>query len=57
MSNKQYTKKQRQIAEEIMTEFEQIYKTIRANDAGELFYKLREFMKNKYLSGDKNGNK
>ena len=50
MTNKKYTKTQRAIAQEILTQLEQQYKVVKANDAGELFYKLREYIKQTYLS-------
>lgn len=54
MSDKKYSKTQRAIAKEILTELEQQYKVVRANDAGELFYKLREYIKQTYLTEDDN---
>ena len=53
MSNKKYTKTQRAIAQEILTELEQQWKEVKANDAGQLFYRLYHFIKSTYLSEDK----
>lgn len=52
MSNKKYSKMQRQIAQEILTELEEQWKKVRANDAGQLFYRLHHFIKQTYLSED-----
>lgn len=52
--NKKITKTAKTIAQDILTQLENIYKTVRANDASEMFYKLRDFIKQTYLSeGDK----
>lgn len=53
MSDKKYTKTQRVIAQEILTELEQQWKKVRANDAGELFFYLRDFIKQTYLTEEK----
>lgn len=52
MSDKKYSKKQRQIAQEILTELEQEWKNVKANDMGQLFYRLHYFIKQTYLSED-----
>ncbi len=53
MSIKKYTKTQRAIAQDILTQLEQQYKVVKANDAGELFYQLRDYIKQTYLLEDK----
>lgn len=50
MSDKKYTKTERAIAQKILAELEQQYKIVRANDAGELFYKLRDYITKIYLN-------
>lgn len=52
--NKQLkTKKEKAIAQEILIQLEQLYRSVRANDAGELFYKLRDYIKQTYLPEEK----
>lgn len=50
MSNKKYSKTQRKVAQEILTELEQEWKDVKAHDAGQLFYRLYHFIQTKYLS-------
>lgn len=50
MGNKKYTKPQRAIAQEILTELEQQYKVVKANSAMNLFYVMRDYIKQTYLS-------
>lgn len=53
MSDKKYSKMQRQIAQEILTELEQQWKVVKHNDAGQLFFNLRDYIKQTYLSEEK----
>ena len=52
MRQKKYSKMQRQIAKEILTELEQQWKEAKATDAGQLFYRLHHFIQSTYLSED-----
>lgn len=53
MSSKKYSKPQRAIAKEILTELERQYKVVKANSAMNLFYVMRDYIQQTYLSEDK----
>lgn len=50
MSKKKYSKAQRKVAQEILDELEQEWKSVKTGDIGQLFYRLYHFIKQTYLS-------
>ena len=52
MTNRKYTKTQQAIAQDILTELEQQWKVVKNNDAGQLFFSLRDYIKQTYLLED-----
>lgn len=53
MSDEKYSRPQRAIAQEILLEFKRQYKVVKANRADELFFAMRDYIKQTYLSEDK----
>lgn len=45
-----YSKPQKAVAQDIMRELQDLYRNLRANSGMDLFYQLRDYIKETYLS-------
>lgn len=52
MSDKKYSKKERAIAQEILDKADDLYKNTKAGDICVMYCKLRDYIKQTYLSED-----
>lgn len=52
MSDKKYSKAQRQIAQDILTKADELYKNAKAGEICVMYCKLRDYIKTTYLSED-----